>query len=116
MTQDDMPKVLYIISDMQFDSTVERDDNSWHCGTAMNEETNFEAAKTMFKDAGFTLPHVVFWNVNAQDDSPATMYDGNVTLVSGSSPSTFKYAVEGKSPIEFMEEVLNSERYEVISN
>ncbi|HEY5918600.1 MAG TPA: DUF2828 family protein [Chryseolinea sp.] len=100
----EMPKVLYVISDMEFDEAV-----------AEPNETIFKQAQKKFKAAGYELPHVVFWNVNSrQDQNPATMYDDNVTLISGASQSTFKYAVEGKTPLESMNEILNSERYEVI--
>lgn len=98
---DEMPKILYIISDMEFNSCVR--------GTDL---TNYENAKAKFEAAGFTLPHVVFWNVDARNNQlPATMYDNNVTLISGSSASTFRYAVEGKTPLESMTDILNSERY-----
>jgi len=101
---DEMPKILYIISDMEFDSCVRN-----------AEATNFENAKQMFKEAGYELPHVVFWNVDArQNQAPALANEANVTLLSGSSQSAFRYAVEGKTPMESMADILNSERYAVI--
>lgn len=101
--QDGMPKVLYIISDMEFNSCVTAD------------ETIFENAKRKFIEAGLILPHVVFWNVDSRSDhAPATKFDNHVTLISGSSQSTFKYAVEGKTPLDLMNEVVNSERYSAI--
>lgn len=103
-SQEEMPAVLYIISDMEFDRA-----------TGDNDQTNFEAAKAMFEQAGYKLPHVVFWNVDSRNDqSPATMFDDRVTLISGSSQSTFRYAVEGKTPLESMNDILNSERYSQI--
>lgn len=99
--QEEMPAVLYVISDMQFDSS----------DIGGNSKSNFQHAKESFEEAGYKLPHVVFWNVNARDNSPATKFDNNVTLISGSSQSTFRYAVEGKDPMELMMEVLGSERY-----
>lgn len=99
----EMPKILYIISDMQFDSCVTAD------------KTLFRSVKEQFSSHGYELPHVVFWNVRGSDTSPVTKYDNNVTLVSGCSQSTFKYAVDGKSPLQFMSDVLNSERYACIS-
>jgi len=99
--QDGMPKVLYVISDMEFDEA---------CSNP--SETIFENAENKFKANGLELPHVVFWNVNAhQVQAPATKFDNRVTLISGSSQSTFRYAVEGKSPVELMNEVVNGERY-----
>lgn len=104
-TQEEMPSTLYVISDMEFDEATEE-----------NEQTNFEVAKQMFKEVGYVLPHVVFWNVDSRhDQSPATMYDDNVTLISGSSQSTFRYVVEGKTPLESMNDILNSERYNKIT-
>lgn len=98
---DEMPKTLYIISDMQFDHA-----------TGRNDETNFEAAERKFREAGYELPHVVFWNCNAYgDEAPATKYDNRVTLISGSSQSTFQYVVAGKTPLESMLDILGSERY-----
>lgn len=98
---DDMPKVVYIISDMEFDRCVDAPDS-----------TIFENAKDKFSAEGFELPHIVFWNVDArQIQSPATKFDNRVTLISGLSQSTFRYAVEGKTPEELMDSVINSERY-----
>ena len=103
-SQEDMPSVLYIISDMQFD-----DHNIG------GKQTNFEVAKSKFEEAGYKLPHIVFWNVNSYGDSPATKFDKNVTLVSGFNQSTFQYVVAGKTPIESMMDILNSERYAKIT-
>ena len=102
---EELPSTLYIISDMQFNACVE-DGNA----------TNLEVAKAKFAEHGYKLPHVVFWNVNAYGtDSPATIHDENTTLISGSSASTFRYALEGKTPLESMHDILNSERYAPIT-
>jgi hypothetical protein len=104
-TAEELPSVLYIISDMEFDQA-----------TRGNKKTNLEKAQEKFSDAGYELPHVVFWNVYARNvQMPATMYDDKVTLISGLSQSTFRYAVENKSPLELMFSVLNSERYSQIT-
>jgi hypothetical protein len=100
-SEDEMPRVLYIISDMQFDEAADG-----------NDKTNFEVMAEKYKAVGYELPHVVFWNCNAyNDESPATMYDDRVTLVSGSNQSAFRFVVEGKSPMESMLDILNSDRY-----
>lgn len=96
---EEMPSVLYIISDMEFDSTG-------------NRNTNFDQIKQLYANAGYEFPTIVFWNVNGRNTQfPATDGDGNVSLVSGSSATTFKLAVEGKTPEETMFDLLNSERY-----
>jgi hypothetical protein len=102
--QSEMPSTLYIISDMQFNSAC-----------SSNNKTNFEVMADKYKQAGYELPHVVFWNCNAYgNDAPATMYDDRVTLISGSNQSTFQYVVEGKTPMQSMLDILNSERYNKI--
>ena len=99
--QEELPDVLYVISDMEFDGCVNGAD-----------ETAFENATRKWAEAGYKLPHVVFWNVDARNNHlPATVYSSNVTLISGSNQSAFKYAVGGKSPRELMDEVVNCERY-----
>lgn len=99
-----VPGVLYIVSDMQFNSALNHADASV-----------FESAEQSFAEVGLELPHVVFWNVNARHDQlPATAMDGNVTLVSGLAATTFALAVQGKSPRELVDDVINSERYEKI--
>lgn len=102
---EDIPKVVYIISDMEFNSV-----------RGGSNETNYEVAKRKFAAAGFQLPHVVFWNVNAKNTNvPATAADQNVTMVSGFSQSTFRYVLEGKTPVESMLDILNGERYAPIT-
>ena len=99
-----VPSTLYVVSDMEFDAALNRADLSV-----------FDGAKLSFQREGFQLPHVVFWNVNARNNqAPATIMDNNVTLVSGLSPTTFAMAVEGKSPRELVDSVVNGPRYQRI--
>ena len=84
--------------------------------TRNNQQTKFDNAKEMFTEAGYTLPHVVFWNVNARNNqAPATKFDNCVTLISGSSQSTFQHVLAGKTPVDSMMDILNSERYAQIT-
>lgn len=126
----DVPEVLYIISDMEFDmATRPGAAGSWQRqvvhgifgpevrrvwvpAQADPNDTVFRTAKAEFTAAGLTLPHVVFWNVNAHSvQTPATILDGQVSLVSGCSPTIFAMAVQGKTPLELVHEVVNSDRY-----
>lgn len=96
-----VPATLYVVSDMQFNQALDNAD-----------ESVFENAKRAFQSVGLQLPHVVFWNVNARHDQlPATIMDGKVTLVSGLAATTFGMAVEGKSPRQLVDDVINGERY-----
>ena len=100
--QDELPKKLYIISDMEFDYCAE--DASL---------TNFEYAKKLFAEAGYTLPEIVFWNVASRNrQQPVTRNEQGVALVSGCTPRLFSMVASGTmNPYAFMLEVVESERY-----
>ena len=102
LPQSDLPATLYIISDMEFDSCVENADI-----------TNFEYAKAAFGAQGYTLPTVVFWNVQSRNEQqPVTLNEQGVVLVSGASPRVFSMIQSGNlSPMAFMLDTLNAERY-----
>jgi len=103
--QSEMPSVIYIVSDMQFDVA---------CGR--NDKTNLEVIREKYKAAGYKMPTIVFWNVNSYSDTPVKFDDKGVCLVSGCSPSILKTAISGKvvTPYQLMLDVLNGERYEPI--
>ena len=100
--QNELPKKLYIISDMEFDYCVE--DASL---------TNFEYAKKLFAEARYTLPEIVFWNVASRNrQQPVTKNEQGVALVSGCTPRLFEMVASGTmNPYAFMLEVVESERY-----
>ena len=103
--QEELPSVLYIITDMEFDAcTVDAD------------VTNFERAQELFAEAGYALPRILFWNVQSRSrQQPVTMNEQGVMLVSGCSPSIFSMVVDGRiTPYEYMKQVLCGERYAVI--
>lgn len=100
-----IPKVVFIISDMEFNSCASNAD-----------ETAFENARRKWAEEGLELPTLVFWNVDARSNNvPVTKFDKNVMLISGSSQNAFRMAFEGKTPEDLMNEVVNSERYAQIT-
>jgi hypothetical protein len=114
-TSGEVPEVLYIISDMEFDSATSNG-GYYSRLAAPAQDTIFRTAKREFSEAGFELPHVVFWNVSARNmQAPATILDGAVSLVSGCSPTVFGMAVQHKSPLELVHDVVNAERYQRIT-
>ena len=76
--QSDMPKMLLILSDMQFDSCVQHDDSA------------MEMIERKYADAGYTAPQVVFWNLNSSGNVPVKADKSGAALVSGFSPSIMK--------------------------
>jgi hypothetical protein len=104
--EEDMPSVLYIVSDMEFNMA---------CGAYGKPMTNFEAAKQKYAKAGYKFPKIVFWNVNARNDQfPITEDENGVCLVSGCSPSILKSVLSGKefNPMAILEETIGQERYD----
>ena len=102
----EMPKKLIIVSDMQFDMAC-----------ASNKRTNFEQIQKMYRKAGYEMPQLVFWNVNAIGGNvPMTIHDTGTALVSGCSPSILKSVLGGKviTPVDVMRDAVYTERYSPI--
>ena len=100
----DMPEILLILSDMEFDAATRATD------------TNHDAAKAAFERAGYKLPKVVYWNLASRTKNVPVKSDAvDVALVSGFSPSTMKaiLAAEDFSPWAVMLDVINNPRYDV---
>lgn len=107
VSQSEMPKRLYIISDMEFD----------YCVEGGNSLTLFEAMKKKYESYGYRLPEIVFWNVNSrQSNIPVTMTQTGAALVSGATPAIFDMVRSGDiSPQKVMNDIIYSERYEAVS-
>ena len=106
-SQEEMPKSLIIISDMEIDC----------CTNQKHRENFYDYVSRVYKEHGYKIPNVVFWNVNSRHD--VVLADKNrkgVQLVSGQSVSTFKNLIGcvDKTPVEMMYSVLNSDRYQAI--
>lgn len=76
--ENEMPTMLVILSDMQFDYCVRYDDSA------------IEMIRRKYEKAGYQLPQVVFWNLNSYDNVPVRHNERGVALVSGFSPSVLK--------------------------
>ena len=106
LPQSDMPGTVIIISDMEFDE-------------ACPGLTNFELIQERYSQAGYTMPKLIFWNVNGRiGNVPVSADQSNVGLVSGASPAIVKSVLSGKdfTPVGVMKEVLNSERYKQVTS
>jgi len=113
----EMPETIYIISDMEFDQCIRFGDITPIGGMLPAEYTNFESIEKEYQRAGYSLPNLVFWNVDARsgENFPVRQDQSGVTLVSGFSPVIFSMAVEGKAPYQLMIETIESERYQSIT-
>lgn len=104
--QEEMPKAIIVISDMEIDRCGNRD---W---------TFYDKMYEKFKNKGYMIPNIIFWNVDSRHDVfHADKSRKGVQLASGQSVTVFKHILEnlGYNPVEAMEKVINSERYECIT-
>lgn len=106
--QKEMPENIIIISDMEFDtaSTCEYESRQY--------ESVMEKCMKKYIDCGYELPHIIFWNVNARNDTIAMPGNERVTFVSGYSPVIFEQIMSGKTGRELMLDKLDSDRYNMI--
>ena len=112
MRQEDMPKNILIISDMEFDSCATSGDSDiWNCNRP--NQCLFDVIAQRYADAGYQLPRLVFWNVNSRTGTiPVKENELGVALVSGFSVNIVKMVMSNKlDPYECLLETLNSERY-----
>lgn len=103
---EEMPKSLIVISDMEIDCTGNRD---W---------TFYEQMRAKYASYGYDIPNIVFWNVDSRNDVfHSDSKRAGVQLCSGQSITVFKQLMRcvGKTPVEMMEDVINSERYSCIT-
>jgi hypothetical protein len=105
--KEDLPEAIVIISDMEIDEFGSRDSNTLFT----------EYMRKEFEDAGYTMPTLVYWNVNARSNTFHAESTENVCFVSGASANVFKSLFDniGLSAIDLMKRVLLSERYSVIT-
>lgn len=99
---EEMAKSIIVVSDMEID----------YCTS--NDWTFYDFMKKKYNDNGYDIPNIVFWNVNSRNDIFHSDKDRKgVQLCSGQSVTVFKQLMNsiGKTPVEMMESVINSERY-----
>ena len=104
--QSDMPAMVLILSDMQFDQCARYDDSA------------MEMIVRKYEAAGYTAPKVVFWNLNAGDNVPVKSDKSGAALVSGFSPaimaSLLGADVEQFTPFGIMMKTIMSPRYDLV--
>lgn len=96
---EEMIERVLIVSDMEFDECMNPN------------ESTFDHYKKAFEEAGYKLPEIVFWNVNARSiHTPVTKNEYGVKLVSGASTNIFSSVLSGSveeiTPYDFMLQVL----------
>lgn len=103
---EDMPQALLILSDMQFDACAPFDDRAK------------EMIARKYETAGYSMPRIIFWNLNAvYDNTPVRFDDRGICHVSGFSPAIMKSVLsndlEEFTPLSVMMKTIMNDRYAV---
>lgn len=103
MKQEEMPKNILIISDMEFDIAT----------TGNVNQTLFDSISEKFEEHGYKIPRLVFWNAASRTGTiPVKQNKLGVALVSGFSPNIVKMVLSGElDPYKCLTDQLDSERY-----
>ena len=103
--QEEMPEILLILSDMNFNNCTQFDD------------TAYQMIQRKYEAAGYQAPAIVFWNLNAQDHVPVKAHESGAALVSGFSPAIMKAILSADmsefTPYAIMMQTIMNERYDI---
>lgn len=122
---EDMPTRIYIFSDMEFDKCMTFDSNyrndgwgwNWnsckHPSSTQEVNSDLEKIKRKWRAAGYQMPSVIFWNLNARNNRIPAIGDG-FSYVSGFSPSMIDSILSGKDGYDLMLDKLMSKRYAAV--
>lgn len=108
VSEDEMPTMIMILSDMQFD---EGTGGSWN-------DTAQEMIEKKYAEAGYQMPKIVYWNLRSvKSHSPVQFHKTGCGLISGFSPSLLANILSGGAitPYTMMMNVISKERYNVIT-
>lgn len=117
----EMPKTIYIFSDMEFDGCLTcgaRSTDRWGRIRPLDRsqiDTLIETKVKEWASAGYTAPRVIFWNLDARQPNIPAIGPG-FSYCSGFSMSALEGVLSGKDGVEMMRTVLEGERYAPISS
>ena len=114
--------IFAVFSDMQYDC-------SYH--NAGIFDTAEEKIKKRFAEGGmntkwrqpYEMPHILFWNLRKTNGFPATSLSKNITFLSGYSSTLMNVfctkgieALRSITPITMLNDLLDSDRYNIVEN
>lgn len=116
---EDFVKKLFIISDMEIDQAT---NEIRYCGPLYDRGpesyNSFKSLMERIRDnwerqTDIPFPQLYYWNVNAKNNTVLDL-GGDVSYISGASPTILKQVLSGKTGWELCLETLLSDRYKVI--
>ena len=118
LSQEDMPKAIIIISDMEFDEASESYEYYRGRNTSVDKQNKImDQIAYKFQQNGYIIPKIIYWNVSSRHDIyHAVCENKNVAMVSGQSVSAFRSVLTAldEDPYNTMLETLNDKMYDVV--
>jgi len=113
VNDEDMPKKLFIFTDMQFDeATVDNDKET------NGIETLYRTIVKMFKAANYTAPKFIFWNLNSshKQSFPVNCKTEGTAMISGFSEQLLKIFMtyDEFKPDLIVEEILSQYLQDIV--
>lgn len=89
-SSDDLPRTIFIFSDMQFNAAIRDEKQRGGCHSRI---------RARYEAAGFEVPQVVYWNLNGQShaDCPVDVTTPGVAVIGGYSAELLKAFLEGRN-------------------
>lgn len=114
--EEELPKQVLIISDMEFDAATS---SGYYCRENWKaaNDTLFRQIAKKYEATGYKMPRLIFWNVCGRTDTiPMVNNKEGLCLLSGFSQNAMKVAADKtkKDPYEALIQVLDSSRYQAI--
>lgn len=109
INQEDMPERIVIVSDMQFDCAC----------TSTPDQTLFESFIEKYKEHGYKMPKLIFWNTSiyADQNVPLRTNENGVTLLSGFSSSMVNMVVNDElDPFKALIRTLKNKKYDCVDS
>ena len=114
----DMPSILLIISDMQFDPSGSYGQTPF----ASREDSNLTAMRKKFAESvgpdglPYAMPSIVYWNVQgASTDYPAQADSERFVMLSGFSPNILRLVFTGTlDPVQLVRRAIADPRYDAV--
>lgn len=101
LRQTDLPDTLFVFSDMQFDLA----------SGSLDAKTTWQAILTMFQEAGYTPPGIIFWNLRGNTVTFPAFSDeeGVKAMLSGFSADLLRLFLDGEdlTPIGVMKRAVS---------
>jgi len=110
VSESDMPDTVLILSDMQFNQATA----SYSYRSRGTNPTSFEMISKQYENAGYTLPKLVYWNINSSTGVPVEFDQTGTALVSGFSPAIMKSIIRADNftPVDVMKQAVMDSRYD----